>query len=454
MSRRWVALLAVAPVLCAGSPAIADEARAVLLPTTVVTDPSPIARPRRDPDQDAARLGDAAHELDRVLEEAVQDLGLTLELDAASRSTTGTAEADLVSTVRTAWIIAPEVALERGALVVRIAAVAPGSKVVLSRRERVDLDALEVTAMHLLRDVVDAGNGQQASPPAPSPVLAQPAGRTHSAGRTILALHGTALGGYAGYSVQRASGSNDARLTYPLTALGAGIGLGASMIVSEEWELGVGDAWYLAAGGYWPGAAGLLLARGYDVEPSGDRYLYGLIGASGGISLAAVGLAFGHIEGGGATLAHTGGAFGTALGGLVQAGIAGTTRDPLYLGLGYGAIAGAVVGGVAGTQYHGSSTRVLFIDLLAGLGGLGGAALGSSLMVGDEQTPAETRGWIACIAAGTVTGAAVGIFATRPRSQSAGAPPTTSVLPYGGVIAEGTSVDAPPFLGAGIQGMF
>ncbi len=131
----------------------------------------------------------------------------------------------------------------------------------------------------------------------------------------MLALNAAVLGGYVGLSLQRASGSSDARLTYPLMALGTGIGLGGSMIVADEWDVGLGDAWYLSAGAVWPTAAGLLLADGYDVSPASDRYVYGLVGASAGITLGTVPLSFKGMGEGGATLTHSGGAFGMLLGG-------------------------------------------------------------------------------------------------------------------------------------------
>ena len=55
-----------------------------------------------------------------------------------------------------------------------------------------------------------------------------------SAGRTSLAVNATFFGGLVGYSIQRASGSEDPRLLYPLLAVGAGGGLVSSILVAEE----------------------------------------------------------------------------------------------------------------------------------------------------------------------------------------------------------------------------
>lgn len=456
MAKGWVAWLGLIAALTAAAAAHAGATDVLLLPTATPRNESPTpSKPRRE--EELERLATATRLIDLILSETVQDLGFTLEL-GTPRTATTPSEEELVARAESSWVVAPEVSFERGELKVRIAAVAPGSKVILVRQEHLTLDTLEVGSMHLLRDVVLAG---QRNPepvvisPAPS---GQPVARTRSPGRAVLALHGAELGGFAGYAVQRASGSDDARLTYPLTALGAGLGIGASMIVTEEWDLGVGDAWFLSAGIHWPGAGGLLLARGYEVEPTGDHYLHGLLGGVGGLTLAGFAAGFGHVEPGGAALAHSGGLLGTFVGGVVQAGLLGTTTEPVYLGLGYGAIGGAIVGGALGTQYRGAPSRVLFVDLLAGLGGLSGAALASPLLVGEERTATETRGWLASIAIGTALGGVAGLVATRPGRAStrpwSASPPRTLVLPYGGVIAGGLEPESPPFLGAGLLGSF
>ena len=85
-------------------------------------------------------------------------------------------------------------------------------------------------------------------------------------GRPVLALNAAVLGGYVGFTIQKASGSADARLVYPLVALGTGLGLGASLLVADEWNITSGDAWYLAAGMWWPAASGFLLAEGYGAK--------------------------------------------------------------------------------------------------------------------------------------------------------------------------------------------
>jgi hypothetical protein len=326
---------------------------------------------------------------------------------------------------------------------------------VLVRRERVPFENLDVEAMKMLRDLIQTGRGTAVAPEpvAPTPAPGEPVSRARSPGRAVLALNGAAFGGYVGYSVQRASGSTDVRLTYPLTALGTGVGLGASMIVADEWDVGVGDAWYLAAGMWWPGAGALLLADGYDVRPVEDRFMYGMLGAASGLALATTSLSLGHVDSGGASLTHSGGAFGAVLGGIVEATVQGELNDTPTRGMGYGAIGGVAVAGVAATQLDISPSRVLFVDLIAGLGGLVGAAVASPLIVGEEATEGETRGWLASVAGGTLVGATVGVLVTSPpHNASSQRAPHWAARPYGGTIAPALGPESTAAFGIGVQG--
>ena len=449
---RFAGLVAAVAVLCAAAVAAASEHDVIVLPTAVVS-PAPPGRLRR-PDLDE-RLERARRQLDLVLGEAIQDLGLTLDLSQRPKGEGPRGEAELVARATNTWVLSPEIALDRGEIDLKLTAVAPGSSVVLVRRERVSFDDLDLKAMKMLRDLVQAGQQEPATAPPPLslPVVGAPATRAQSPGRAVLALNGAAFGGYVGYSVQRASGSRDVRLTYPLTALGTGVGLGASLIVSDEWDIGVGDAWYLAAGMWWPGVGTLLLADGYNVVPVEDRFLYGMLGAASGLTLATTSLALGHVDAGGASLTHSGGIFGALLGGIAEAYVDGDLTDNPTRGMGYGAMGGVVLAGVAATQIEVTPSRVLFIDLVAGLGSLVGAAVASPLIVGEEATDGETRGWLASVAAGTLAGATVGTLVTRPRVDRTGQRPRAwAALPYGGMVAEPLGPADPPPMGIGIQG--
>ena len=163
-------------------------------------------------------------------------------------------------------------------------------------------------------------------------------------------------------------------------------------------------------------------------------YMYGLVGAGAGLTLASVAVATHPISEGGAVLAHSGGAFGALLGAMTDAAIRGTTGESLERGIGYGTAAGVLVGGAVATQVTITPSRALLVDLSASLGALAGAAVASPLLLTDESDPLRTRLWLASAGVGTIAGGIVGWYATAP---PAGAAPAKSsslgLLPYGGV---------------------
>jgi hypothetical protein len=357
-------------------------------------------------------------------------------------------------------VVSPRLAFQDGKVRVRLVAVAPGSKVLLVRTQELSPREVTIRAMVMLRDIVQAGRRAPSEPDRqpfapPRAPLTAPA---HSQGRAVFALNAAAFGGYVGYALQRASGSDDDRLTYPLIALGTGIGLGASMIIADEWDVGLGDAWFLSAGAWWPAASGLLLADGYEVEPESDRFMYGVVGASAGLTLATTALTFKGMGEGGATLTHSGGAFGLLFGGITQAAIEGNTDDTPTLGMGYGTGAGVLVAGAVATQMHVTASRVLLIDLAAVLGGLTGAAAASPLVFDEERSDNENRAFVGAIGAGTIAGGVIGYLITEPKAPSAGDPGSDSfaMLPYAGPIATGLGPGGEGLLayGAGLRGMW
>jgi hypothetical protein len=360
-----------------------------------------------------------ARRLDRVLAEAAQDLGLTLDLSERQPKLSALEETALVERAAGgAWVVSPRLGSDGGSLRIRIVAVPPGSRVLLVRSHSVEERDAEVRSLVMLRDLIEAGRHEPAESEAraaPEPRTARPA---RSAGRPALALNAAAFSGFVGYSIQVASGSSDARLTYPLIALGTGIGLGGSMIVADEWDVGIGDAWYLSAGAWWPLASGLLLADGYDVEPTGDRYAYGLVGAATGVTLATVSLGFEGMGDGGAALAHSGGAFGLLLGGLGEWGVEGSLDRTPSRGMGFGAGAGVLVAGTLATQIDVAPSRVLLVDLGAMLGALTGAAAASPLAFGESETEGKNRLFVVSTAAGALGGAAIAFLTTRPSAAA------------------------------------
>jgi hypothetical protein len=364
----------------------------------------------------------------------VEDLGLA-PLPPPPATTPVTDDA-LVATPPASWVFAPHLGFAGDGVRVRIVAVAPGSRVELAREERftsATLGTLDVRTVVMLRDLFDAvaRAGREAKPSAVQHAnLGESGAAPPSSGRSVLALNAAVLGGYVGFSIQKASGSADARLVYPLVALGTGLGLGASFLVADEWDITTGDAWYLAAGLWWPAASGFLLADSYRAKLD-DRYLYGLAGAGAGLALGAVAIAVRPITEGGAVLAHSGGAFGALLGAMTDAAIQGNSGGSLERGVGWGTGVGVLVGGAVATQLDVSPSRALLVDLSASLGALGGAALASPLLLVNDSNPDRTRLWLGSAALGTIAGGVIGWYATAGAAKGLpSAPSAATLVPY------------------------
>lgn len=364
--------------------------------------------------------------LDQLVSEAVQDMGLTLALEPrGAREQLG--DEALIKRARDSWVVLPTVEREGRSLRVRIIAVRPGTRVMLTRSERTSTDDLDVRVAVMMRDLLES------RPAAPVTATAAPGAaeeleprEPRSSGRAVLALNAAVFGGYVGYSIQSASGSADERLVYPLVALGTGIGLGGSMLVADEWDISVGGAWFLSAGLWWPTSSGLLVAAHHDV-PKEDRYVYGVVSGTAGVALAVAAMNATDITDGDAALAHSGGVLGMGLGGLSQLFIEGRTNKTPIGGMGYGATIGTLSAGVLATQLNVKASRVLLVDLGATLGALTGAAAGSPLLLVDqEESKSRTRAWLGGIFAGTLAGAGIGWWTTR---KSDAAPTRALALP-------------------------
>src|SRR4029077_1265968 len=157
-----------------------------------------------------------------------------------------------------------------------------------------------------------------------------------SPGKAVLAVNGGLFGAYVAYSVQRASGSDDPRVLYPLLALGTGVGIGSALLVSDEWDVGTGDAFFLAAGAWWGAGAGVLIANGRHVQPLGDRYAWGVGSGLTGLGLATFALTRGKMDEGDAVLVHSGGALGMFVGSITELAYRGSLDATPYTGPGYG----------------------------------------------------------------------------------------------------------------------
>jgi hypothetical protein len=369
--------------------------------------------------------------LDQLVTEAVQDLGLTLALEPRSARELP-ADEELVKRARESWVVLPTLEREGRGLRLRIVAIRPGTRVLLTRSERSSAEDLDVRVAVMMRDLLQArATAEPALGVARSAAEDLEAREPRSNGRAVLALNAAVFGGYVGYSMQSASGSSDERLVYPLVALGTGVGLGASMLIADEWDISVGGAWFLSAGLWWPTSSGLFLAAHHDVAKQ-DRYVYGVVAGTAGVALAVAAMSSSDITDGDAALAHSGGVLGLGLGGLSQLFIEGrTTKTPIG-GMGYGAAIGTLGAGVLATQVNLKAPRVLLVDLGATLGALTGAAAGSPLLLVDEQeSKSRTRAWLAGIFAGTVLGAGVGWWSTRHSdSRPAKSELVLPALPY------------------------
>ncbi len=343
----------------------------------------------------------------------------------------------------------------------RIALAAPNARSIRVRSERVDYGDIQLRAVIMLRDLVAELSGSATTPSpltrARSPaVLTQPA---RSEGRAILLANTSLFGGLAGYSIQRTSGSSDPRLLYPLLAVGAGIGLGGSILAAEEWDVGTGDAWYLSAGEWWPTLAGHFIYQGrFSPRIESDRWVFGLVGGTTGLTLSILGLTLHHMPQGGALLAHSGGALGLVIGGLTEAIAHGDIQTTPFAGMGYGAGLGWLAAAAIATQLRISPARVLYLDLGALLGGLGGAAIASPLLL-DAPDDDEQRAFAAAALSGALVGGTIAMIATRERPQPPPSSPSKrraffrAGLPTFGVIGESARGAArAPIFGVGWQG--
>ncbi|MBK8256158.1 MAG: hypothetical protein IPK82_26250 [Polyangiaceae bacterium] len=408
--------------------------------------------------------------LDDLLADTARDLGLAVE----SRNAAALGEPEMIALAQQTGrlVLAAWVHIDGAEVELRLTAAAPGRRTVVAKSERFARDDVSVRTVVMLRDVVkDSATSAEkpksthvAAPPSLDP--AQLAVTARSEGRTVLAVNATVFGGLMGFSVERASGSNDPRLLYPLVAVGAGIGLGASLLVANEWDVGTGDAWFLSSGGVWPTAAAHLIYEGRfggasgHAGPEGDRWAFGVVGGAAGLTLSTLSLAMGDMSNGGAVLAHSGGALGFAFGGLTELFVRGDTGIVPFAGMGYGAAIGwLAAAGAATTRYPFAPVRILALDLGAVLGGLAGAALASPLVF-DHPTSDQTRGWIGAIGGGALLGAGAALWITREpaaeaKKKSAGykLAPGTHIfpeLPEVGMI--GQSALAPPSLGGSQNG--
>jgi len=362
------------------------------------------------------------------------------------------------------WVISPRLEPAGGSeFTVRIVAVAPHGRELRVRVETTPADSVGVRGLVMLRDLLSPTTAAQAAiererERRSGGTTRGIMGPLRSQGRAVLAVNSGLFGGFAAFSLQRASGSEDPRVLYPLLALGTAVGVGAALLVADEWDVTTGDAWFVSAGGWWGSAAGFLISAGYNLRPLNARYAWGAGGGLIGTGLAAFALSRTAMDEGDAMLAHSGGLVGLVLGGasqLLYRGQPFTWRAPPYAGAGYGTAIGLVAAGVLATQVTVSPSRVLLIDLGVGGGALIGAALGSPLIF-QNVTEARTRGWLTASIGGSVVGGLAAWWLTR---EGAPSPSKKAAWKYGtpnaGILgASETPRGSTPIYGVGWSGSF
>ena len=157
-----------------------------------------------------------------------------------------------------------------------------------------------------------------------------------------------------------------------------------------------------------------------------------------------------------AVLVHSGASLGLGLGALTDYFHRGDLNKTPYTGAGYGSALGLIAGGTLSKLTKVPASRILLVDLGAGLGAAAGAAIGSPLVF-EQVTPEKTRGFVAATFGGTLIGGAAAWWFTRDRTSAPARPPSSPaafrISPYGGTIGASQTRDGVvPAYGAGVHG--
>lgn len=436
--------------------------RVVVWPTLTPIGGEPTQVPAHPPTAAESDIYARAAEIDGSLRDGVQDLGFVLDVSGEDRRRTNWRETDMIELAqapstdeRGAWVVSPRVEYAGlGMYWVRIVVVPPNGHELRVRVEHVSRTDVAARALIMLRSTLKTHSAARKDRPPREPVTPDPLVRRgvmtplRSQGRGVLAINGALWGAFAAFSIQRASGSSDPRVLYPLLALGTGVGIGSTLLVSEEWDVSTGNAWYLAAGAWWGTASGIALANGAESVPLTDRYAFGVGGGLAGIALSTLALTRSNVDEGGALLTHSGAAVGAALGAGLELGIQGTTtsHEP-WLGTGVGSATGLLLAGGLATVVKVSPNRVLMTDIGAGLGGLAGAAAASPLVF-EDVTPTKARTFLAITAAGAIGGGTLAYFLSKDRQEPSALAKWQPLVPRVGVVgASATPSGAVPAYG-------
>jgi hypothetical protein len=417
------------------------------------------------------KLADAAQELDATLRDGAEDLGFTLFVADAGPAAGHMRDADLIERASRSgrggdsksgtWVVSPR--LELGGadgFVLRIVVVAPNSHELRVRVDSAPAESVPARGLVMMRDMLSPAAADVAASEREREQLSRQTvgygimGPLRSQGRAVLALNSGLFGGFVGYGMQQASGSSDPRLLYPLLAIGAGVGIGAALLVADEWDVTTGDAWFLTAGGFWGSAAGLFIADGRHITPLTDRFAWGVIGGFGGVGVSAIALARFKMDEGDAAMAGSGGALGLAFGGLSELVYRGRyTNVTPYTGFGYGSAIGLVGASILATQVTIAPSRMLLLDAGVGAGALVGAAIASPLVF-QNLNPTKSRIWLTSTMAGGLAGGALAWVFTGGTSAPKG-DAWRYGMPNAGVIgASATPMGSVPAYGVSWGGGF
>jgi hypothetical protein len=459
MHRFLSCTVAVAALTASGVARAEARPPVVIWPTLTPAGDAPASAPMHRPVPGEAKdTYGRAQELDATLRDAAQDLGFDLYVADAGPAAGHTRDQDLVERAAGSassaspgggtWVVSPRLeAASGGAYVVRIVVVPPNGHELRVRVETVPADSVGVRGLVMLRDLLSPATAAQAELEQEREAAARGSadGIMHpprSQGRAVLAVNAALFGGFAAFSLQRSSGSDDPRVLYPLLALGTGMGIGAALLVTDEWNITTGDAWFLSAGGWWGTASAFLIAAGNDVQPFDDRYTWGVAGGLIGVSLATFALTRGTMDDGDAMLENSGSALGLLLGGATELLDKGETpaRATPYRGMGYGTATGLLAAGVLATQVTVSPSRVLLIDVGVGGGALLGAAAASPLIF-QNVTENNTRGWLSATIGGSILGGGLAWYLTRDATPAKVS--WLRSLPTPGILGESPSRNGP-----------
>jgi len=412
-----------------------------------------------------------ATELDATIRDAVQDLGFALDVADVGPANGRARDIDMVERAQRSssrkstsavsddngtWVVSARLEPAGGdSLMLRIIAVPPKQKQLRMRVERIAAADVSVRGLVLLRDLLVHANvptveqGPRPQESAGTGIMSP----SHSPGRAVLAANAALFGAFMAFSVQRASGSEDPRLLYPLLTLGTGVGLGSALLVAEEFNVTTGDAWTIAGGAWWGTAAGILIANGRRV-PLTDRYAWGVGGGIVGLGLATFSLTRHKADEADAVLVNSGAGLGLGIGAMADFFYRGDLEKTPHTGAGYGAAVGLVAGGTIATFTQVPASRMMLIDLGAGLGAAAGAALGSPLVF-EDVTHAKTRGFVGATFGGTLAGGLTAWWLTRDRKPAPAPKTSFRLVPYGGTIGSSATKDgAVPAYGIGVNGIF